>query len=162
MNALQKLRQQVDTIRTSKNGLHIVDAWTLAERLLMRMPVNAAELDAIFKAKDADALDALVARLENPAPKPKAALPEFDEHAKSEAMRAFRKRLKLGRLAEESKLGGRYTSGGKKSAIDAIVPPTDYPPELWKALARDGKLVDTGHGMYALPKDDPSNRPPKI
>ncbi|TVQ63864.1 MAG: hypothetical protein EA378_00685 [Phycisphaerales bacterium] len=74
-------------------------------------------------------------------------------------MRAFRKRLKLGRLAEESKLGGRYTSGGKKSSIDAIVPPNDYPPELWKALAHDGKLINTGHGMYALPSGDPANRP---
>ncbi len=64
-------------------------------------------------------------------------------------MRAYTKRLKLARLADESRLGNRYTTGGRKSAIDAIIPPEEFPPEVWKALALAGKLRDTGGGFYA-------------
>ncbi|MAY75388.1 MAG: hypothetical protein CMJ31_11855 [Phycisphaerae bacterium] len=64
-------------------------------------------------------------------------------------MRAFKKRLKLARLNDESKLGGRYTSGGKKSKIDAIEPPTEFGPEVWRALAAEGRLRHTGQGFYA-------------
>jgi len=69
------------------------------------------------------------------------------------AMKAFRKRLKLARLNDESKLGGRYTSGGKKSAIDAIQPPNQYPREVWDELVNQGKLVNTGQGFFRLAEE---------
>jgi len=65
-------------------------------------------------------------------------------------MKAFKKRLKLGRLADESRLGGRYTSGGRTSKIDAIEPPREFEPGVWKALAAEGKLRDFGRGFYGL------------
>lgn len=158
MNALEKLRETVDAIRGSSDPDGVTSAWGLAGRLLGRMPVDHGEVDRIVEARDASALDALVTRLEAPpapeaAPKPK---PDGDGKAFSTedmaaAMRAFKKRLKLARLAEESKLGGRYVSGGKTSKIDAIIPPNDWGWEMWDALARAGRLVDTGQGFYALP-----------
>lgn len=66
------------------------------------------------------------------------------------AMKAFRKRLKLTRLNEESKLGRNPLTSGKKSEVVAIMPPHQYTDEVWKALTIQGKLKDTGGGFYEL------------
>ena len=66
------------------------------------------------------------------------------------AMKAFRKRLKLTRLNEESKLGRNPLTSGKKSEIVAIIPPHQYATEVWQELARQGKVKDTGGGFYQL------------
>ncbi len=66
------------------------------------------------------------------------------------AMKAFRKRLKLTRLNEESKLGRNPLTSGKKSQVDAIMPPYPYPPDVWQELARQGKIKDAGGGFYEL------------
>ncbi len=70
------------------------------------------------------------------------------------AMKAFRKRLKLTRLNEESKLGRNPLTSGKKSQVVAIMPPRQYPVEVWQELVRQGRLKDTGSGFYEL-MDDP-------
>lgn len=149
MNALEKLREVTDTIGSSRNGLQIVDAWALAGRLLSRFPVDAGKAKRVVTAKDHAGLDVLVRGLENPVPSTEvqagAGVSEGDMTA---AMKAFRKRLKLTRLDQESKLGGRYTSGGKKSGIDGITPPTEFPAEVWRALEAAGKLRRTAGGLY--------------
>ncbi len=66
------------------------------------------------------------------------------------ALKAFRKRLKLTRLEEESKIGGGPLSGGRRSSIVAILPPIDFPPAVWEELVRQGKLRKAGRGMYEL------------
>jgi hypothetical protein len=66
------------------------------------------------------------------------------------ALRAFKKRLKLARLEDESRLGGGPMSGGKKSSIVAIQPPNQYPKAVWDELVAKGKLVYSGQGMYEL------------
>lgn len=149
MNALEKLREVTDTIGSSKNGLQIVDAWALAGRLLGRFPVDPAKSRRVLAEKDHAGLDAIVRSLENPAQASPEGLPDsVSEGDMTAAMKAFRKRLKLTRLDQESKLGGRYTSGGKRSDINAIKPPTEFRPEVWKALEAAGKLRHTGGGLY--------------
>lgn len=150
MNVIQKLRALHTDIAAAQERLKIVDAWALAERLALRLPVNLDEAQRVFAEKDAEGLNALIAKLEDP-PKPAESLPDYTEAELTHALKAFRKRLKVQRLADESRLGGRYTSGGRQSNIDAITPPEDFPPEIWKVLARDGKLKDTGQGFYAEP-----------
>lgn len=66
------------------------------------------------------------------------------------AFKAFKKRLKLTRLEEESKLSRRATTSGKGSDIVAIQPPVDFPHEVWEELVKQGKLKKAGHGMYEL------------
>ncbi len=66
------------------------------------------------------------------------------------AMKAFRKRLKLTRLNEESKLGRNPLTSGKKSDVVAIMPPRQYPDAVWQELIRRGRLKDTGNGFYEL------------
>ncbi len=69
------------------------------------------------------------------------------------AMKAFRKRLKLTRLNEESKLGRSPLTGGKKSTVVAIMPPHQYQREVWEELVKQGKLKDTGRGFYKLAQE---------
>jgi len=66
------------------------------------------------------------------------------------ALKAFRKRLKLTRLENESKLGGGPLSSGKTSEIVAITPPNQFPQAAWDELVRQKKLKPAGHGMYEL------------
>jgi hypothetical protein len=68
------------------------------------------------------------------------------------ALAAFKKRLKLTKLDDESRLGvgKRVTTGGRKSAVVAIIPPTQYPRAVWDELASQGKLKRSGSGFYEL------------
>ncbi len=152
MNLTQKLRQLHADIAKSGDGFQIVDAWAMVDRLMGRLPVDQAQLKRVIAEKDAQGLKAMLDELEAP-PAPKAGpaatfpAPEMDA-----AMRAFKKRLKVMILSDESRLGGRYTTGGRTSKIDAIEPPPDFDRKIWKALAASGQLIDTGGGFYSLPK----------
>ncbi len=61
-------------------------------------------------------------------------------------MKAFKKRLKLARLDDESRLGhGALTTGGR-SGIVAIIPPNQFPQAVWDELAgRASAARRTGH-----------------
>lgn len=149
MNAVQKLRSVVNDLRAGKPGSG--ENWELAIRLLSRMSVSAERLDELIKQHDVATLERVVADLEHPAT-PAPSTRAFPEAELDRAYKAFNKRLKVMRLADESKLGGRYTSGGRKSSIDAIRPPEEFPKEIWDALVRAGKLRAEGPGFYA-PRD---------
>jgi hypothetical protein len=66
------------------------------------------------------------------------------------AFKAFKKRLKLTRLDAESQLSRNPLSTGRGHGIVAIIPPVDYPQEVWDELVRQNKLKKAGHGMYEL------------
>ena len=81
---------------------------------------------------------------ETPAPEP------FTKEELKLALKAFKKRLKLTRLDDESRLGyGPMTSGGR-SGVVAITPPNQFPREIWQELAKQGRLKSAGGGMYEL------------
>jgi hypothetical protein len=69
------------------------------------------------------------------------------------AMKAFKKRLKLTALDDDSRLGRGPFSGGT-TGVYAIQPPNQFPREVWEELCRQGKLRNTGHGLYELVKGD--------
>jgi hypothetical protein len=66
------------------------------------------------------------------------------------AMKAFRKRLKLMKLDDESRLGRGPMSGGGRSGVVAITPPNQFPKEIWEELVEQGKLKRAGRGVYEL------------
>ena len=66
------------------------------------------------------------------------------------ALRAFKKRLKLMRLDDESKLGRGPMSSGGHSGIVAVTPPNQYPKLVWDHLVNQGKLRYAGNGLYEL------------
>ena len=75
-----------------------------------------------------------------------------------QALKAFKKRLKLTRLDEESGLGGGPLSSGRGSGIVAIQPPNQYPREVWEKLVEQGKLRSAGSGTYELISEDSGTR----
>lgn len=67
------------------------------------------------------------------------------------ALRAFRKKIKAIRLDDESRLGNRCTTSGRKSNIAAITPPNQYPKPVWDKLVELGRLKRSGQGVFELP-----------
>jgi hypothetical protein len=65
------------------------------------------------------------------------------------AFKAFKKRLKLMKLDDESRLSGGNL-GGKRSNLVAITPPNEYPQAVWDELVRQGKLKKASRGTYEL------------
>lgn len=66
------------------------------------------------------------------------------------ALKAFKKRLKLTRLDEDSRLGHGPLSGTGRSEILAITPPGGFPREIWDELVNQGLLRRSGYGLYEL------------
>lgn len=67
------------------------------------------------------------------------------------ALKAFKKRLKLTQLDQESRIGRSPMSSGQKSTIAGIVPPDQYPRAVWEELVNQGKLKHDGRGFYRMP-----------
>jgi hypothetical protein len=69
------------------------------------------------------------------------------------AFKAFKKRLKLTQLDEDSRLGRNPLTGGQRTSIVAIAPPNQYPRQVWEELVRQGKLKYVGGGLYELTQE---------
>jgi hypothetical protein len=80
---------------------------------------------------------------------------QFDNEELKKALKAFKKRLKLARLEDESRLGHGATSKGGRSDIVAVPAPNQFPRELWEELVRQGRLRSAGHGLYELITESP-------
>ena|SRR5260221_532716 len=66
------------------------------------------------------------------------------------ALKAFKKRMKVTRLDNESGKQGGPLSSGKTSAIVAITPPSQFPREIWEELVKQGKMKYDGYGLYQV------------
>lgn len=73
-----------------------------------------------------------------------------EPHELKKALKAFKKRLKLLRQDDESKLGSGPFSPGRSSSVAGIRPPPGFPPEIWEELAGAGKLNREPGGTYSL------------
>ncbi len=80
----------------------------------------------------------------------------FTKETLQRAMKALKKRLKLTRLDEESKLGHDAMSKGERSGVVAVQPPLQYPPEVWQALEAKGRVRGDRHGLYEI-VEQPNN-----
>ena len=78
--------------------------------------------------------------------------PAFEPKELKAAMKAFKKRLKLMCLDDQSRIGVGPMSSGRQSSIVGITPPDQYPQALWDELVRQGKLKSAGGGLYELPR----------
>ncbi len=65
------------------------------------------------------------------------------------AFKAFKKRIKLTQLDEDSRLS-RSPLSSDKFKIMAISPPDQFPQEVWDELVKLGKLKKAGHGTYEM------------
>ncbi len=73
----------------------------------------------------------------------------FSPELLAKALAAFKKRLKLTQLEQDSKLGRSPLSSGK-SHVTAITPPREYPRAVWDELFAQGKIRPVGGGMFEL------------
>ncbi len=137
--------------------------WGAMHKLLLKARADPKLVARLITSRDATGLAALVRTLRGESsgladlatvaaiasatdPVPTAIDPEILKSA----MRAFKKRLRLARLDQESSLGVGPMSSGKRNDIDAIVPPREFPIEVWGALANAGRLRRAGAGLYQL------------
>jgi hypothetical protein len=84
-----------------------------------------------------------------PAAQPPAAT--FTPEELKSAYQAFKKRMKLTRLDQESRIGRSPMSSGQSSSIAGIVPPDQFPRAIWDELVKQGRLKYAGQGFYSMP-----------
>jgi hypothetical protein len=80
----------------------------------------------------------------------------FTKETLTRAMKALKKRMKLTRLDDESRLGRDPMSKGGHSGIVGVKPPEQYPAEVWKALEQKGRVRIDRHGLVEI-IEQPSN-----
>ncbi len=124
-----------------------VEAWAAAKQALGSVRDVEPDLAAAVEARDPALLQAILDQWTSG----KRPLPEHDRNLLKRAMRAFRKRLGVTLLDAESSVGGGPMSGGRSSDISGVTPPGIYPRAIWLELARQGRLVNAGQGVFELP-----------
>jgi hypothetical protein len=174
---VSKLASIVSDLALTKDPKETGRLWAKAKEFLGKTSANPVRVGKLLSEKNVEELARIVGELSSakqvtpevgsgksevegaPAPvtaqgeiQPAAAGPQSTippETLKS-ALHAFKKRLKLTRLNDESRLSPRVMTGGRKSEVVGIIPPDQFPKEVWEALVTEGKLKYTGHGFYEL------------
>ncbi len=131
--------------------------WGVMQRSLAKAGADSTFVARAIATRDLDLLDRIIANLHDPTvdiappePEPEPGV-DIPEEVLREAMRAYRKRVRVTKLDQESQLARSPLSSGKDADIDAIVPPNQFPPEVWRTLAHRGELEATGDGFYRIP-----------
>jgi hypothetical protein len=148
-----KLGQLLTAIRGFDDPRRAVEQWKQAYRLLQKTDLAPGGFAGVVGMRDVAGLAGLIERLD--APEAAATTPEEipDADTCRKAMQAFRRRLELTVLDEESTLGRSPLSKGRDGrAAAAIVPPDEWPDAVWRELVRQGKLRYIGKGFYELVK----------
>jgi len=144
-----KLDELMTAIRAYGDPRQAAGQWKQVYRLLQNTKLPPGRVTGVVGMRDVPGLAAMIDQLRAPALDAPADVPGEDICRK--ALQAFRKRLSLTVLDEDSKLGrGPLSKGGGAAA--AIVPPNEWPEPVWQELVRQGKLRYIGHGFYELAK----------
>jgi len=175
--SLQKLGEIASDLFLCSDSKKAERLWERAAKALAHTDAQAETIDPILANRDVTELTRLINQLTGPKPHTtstpaspsiptaqaippatqnsiaKPPLDPTDKQVLKTALKAFRKRLKLTRLDEESKLGVGPLTGGKRSGVVAITPPNQYPTPVWEELVKQGKLKRAGTGFYALAQE---------
>lgn len=153
----QKLDELLQAIRGYDDPRRAAGEWKQAYRLLQHTDLPPGRYGGVVGMRDVAGLTALIAELsgadegDSPQQAPGPAQPgDIDPETCRRALKAFRKRQRLTKLDDESQLGHGPLSKGSSDAFGAIVPPNEWPDEVWQELVRQGKLKYLGHGFYEL------------
>lgn len=151
LTTLAKLDELLAAIRDYDDPRRASAEWKQVYRLLQKTSAPAGRVTGVVGMRDTAGLEAMLDQLRTPeAAPPPADVPDAETCRK--AMQAFRKRLALTVLDEESKLGRSPLTKGSEGGRAAITPPDEWPLAVWQELARQGRLKDIGHGFYELVK----------
>lgn len=86
-----------------------------------------------------------------PSDPPAATAPAITPEMLKSAYNAFKKRWKITRLDQESRIGRGPMSSGQRSTIAGIMPPDQFPKAVWDELVRQGRLKNAGSGFLSMP-----------
>jgi hypothetical protein len=127
--------------------------WKLVYKLLQKTSVRPGRITSLVGMRNMEGLAEVIEQLSAPEPEaPEPAGDAPDSETCKKAMKAFRKRESVTRLDDESKLGRSPLTKGAGSSSMAIRPPMEWPDEVWRELAKQGKLRDVGGGFYERAK----------
>ncbi len=125
--------------------------WKQAYKLLQKTDLPGSRVTHIVGMRDVPSLVELIETLRAPA-EAAGAVDAPDPEVCSRALRAFRKRMALTKLDDESRISSHSPlSKGADARGSAIIPPMEWPDAIWQELVRQGKLRYVGHGFYELP-----------
>ena len=149
---MTKLDELMAAIRGYEDPRRAAGEWKQVYKLLQKTDLPSARVTHVVGMRDVAGLAELIDRLRAP----EAAAPPEPPSADTckRALRAFRKRLALTRLDEESKINihSPLSKGSASLGPAAIVPPVEWPQSVWQELDRQGKIRYIGGGLYELPK----------
>ena len=147
-----ELDELMAAIRGYDDPHRAASEWKQVYKLLQKTDLPAARATHVVGMRDLAALAELIDQLRAPAGP--VGPPQVDAKTCRLALRAFRKRLALTRLDDESKISSHspLSKGVDSSVPVAIIPPEEWPESVWQELARQGKVRYIGHGFYGLPK----------
>ena len=149
--SLAKLDELLTAVRGYDDPRRAASEWKQLYRLLLQAGLPTGRVSGIVGMRDVAGLAGLIDQLRaaDTAAGPGDAI---DPEVLRKAMKAFRKRLSLTVLDDESKLGHSPLTKGSDPSLAAITPPAEWPNSVWQELTRQGKLRYIGHGFYELPK----------
>ena len=135
--------------------------WGAMHKAMLKAKFDPQALMRIVGARDLDAMQRAVRQakgeaVEEPAGTAgaeaggSAAGSDVPLEVMQDALRMFRKRVKLSQLDADSRLGHGPMSGTGQHRIQSMVPPRDYPAAVWEALVRAGKLRREGDGFLSI------------
>ena len=134
--------------------------WGAMHKAMLKAKFDPQALMRIVGARDLDAMRRAVRQAKGEAvEEPAGAVAEAGEPAAGadvplevmqDALRMFRKRVKLSQLDADSRLGHGPMSGTGQHRIQSMVPPRDYPAAVWEALVRAGRLRREGDGFLSI------------
>lgn len=172
---LEQARKLLESVSAAPNAPESGPSWKSLHALLKKAPYDQMRLARFIATRDVAEMRKVleaVAKAPPPAPRgsynqtnpdgtpvPRPAPPPLiqiraekptSQQLKT-ALAAFKKRLKLTKLDQESRISGHSPlSGGAKSGIVAILPPNLYPRNYWEELEKQGQIRNTGGGFYEL------------
>jgi hypothetical protein len=156
MTSAPTIVTQLDELMTAIRGYddprRAAGEWKQVYKLLQKTDLPSVCVTHAVGMRDVVRLTELIDQLR--APTAAAAPPDAPSASTCRrAMRAFRKRLALTRLDDESQISSHSSlSKGADSRLAAVVPPSEWPEPVWQELVRQGKLRYIGHGVYELTK----------
>ncbi len=151
---LTKLDELLTAIRGYDDPRRAGDEWKQVYRLMQKTDLPSIRVTHVVGMRDVVRLAELIEQLRAPE-SASAPLPDApSEETCRQALRAFRKRMALTRLDDESQISSHspLSKGAGSQTATPIVPPSDWQESVWQELVRQGKLRYIGHGCYDLTK----------
>ena len=153
---LPQLEKLLAAIKAFPDPRRAAAEWKQAYALLKKTSAAGNHLDNVIASRNVDGFVKMIDSLrpasatDEPAP----AAVTIDDATLRSALKSFRRRLKLMRLDEESRIDLRDPmSKGQGPQITAIEFPREHGPEVWAELVRRGVLRRTGPGLYEITGD---------